>query len=148
MGKLTMNAGLFAFKANQAGTQADNFIALNFRYPKGVTAEGLEIGVERTVGMEGATVTRNDRNMEPHYVPADDPLVETLLAVYEEHTGEKGFEQIIGGGIRPSIETRRCLWRNVPGYVDTMHQANEFMSLDDLFNAAVIYADAIYRLAK
>ena len=57
MGKLTMNAGLFAFKANQAGTQADNFIALNFRYPKGVTAEGLEIGVERTVGMEGATVT-------------------------------------------------------------------------------------------
>jgi acetylornithine deacetylase/succinyl-diaminopimelate desuccinylase-like protein len=35
-----------------------------------------------------------------------------------------------------------------PGYVDTMHQANEFMSLDDLFNAAVIYADAIYRLAK
>ncbi len=53
MGKLTMNAGLFAFKANQAGTQADNFIALNFRYPKGVTAEGLEIGVERTIGMEG-----------------------------------------------------------------------------------------------
>ena len=46
MGKLTMNAGLFAFKANQSGVQADNFIALNFRYPQGVTAEGLEIGIE------------------------------------------------------------------------------------------------------
>ena len=50
--------------------------------------------------------------------------------------------------------TARLLKRGVaygamfPGYVDTMHQANEFMSLDDLFNAAVIYADAIYRLAK
>ena len=32
-----------------------------------------------------------------------------------------------------------------PGYTDTMHQANEFMELDDLFRAA-IYADAIYRL--
>lgn len=149
MGKLTMNAGLFAFKANQAGTQADNFIALNFRYPKGVTAEGLEIGVERTVGMEGATVTRNDRNMEPHYVPADDPLVETLLAVYEEHTGEKGFEQIIGGGTYGRLLKRGVAYGAMfPGYVDTMHQANEFMSLDDLFNAAVIYADAIYRLAK
>ena len=52
-----MNAGLFAFKANQSGVQADNFIALNFRYPQGVTAEGLEIGIEKTVGMEGATVT-------------------------------------------------------------------------------------------
>ncbi|ESU75385.1 Aminoacyl-histidine dipeptidase [Enterococcus faecalis CBRD01] len=35
-----------------------------------------------------------------------------------------------------------------PGYTDTMHQANEFMELDDLFRAAAIYADAIYRLAK
>ena len=48
--------------------------------------------------MEGATVTRNERNMEPHYVPIDDPLVKTLLEVYEEHTGQKGYEQIIGGG--------------------------------------------------
>ena len=35
-----------------------------------------------------------------------------------------------------------------PDYIDTMHQANEFMDLDDLFNATAIYADAIYRLAK
>lgn len=27
--------------------------------------------------------------MEPHYVPMDDPLVATLLQVYEDHTGEK-----------------------------------------------------------
>lgn len=149
MGKLTMNAGLFAFKENQAGTQADNFIALNFRYPKGVTAEGLEIGIERTLGMQGATITRNDRNMEPHYVPLEDPLVATLLQVYEDHTGEKGYEQIIGGGTYGRLLERGVAYGAMfPGYTDTMHQANEFMSLDDLFNAAVIYADAIYRLAK
>ena len=36
--------------------------------------------------------------MEPHYVPMDDPLVATVLQVYKDHTGEEGYEQIIGGG--------------------------------------------------
>lgn len=149
MGKLTMNAGLFAFKANQDGVQADNFVTLNFRYPKGVTAEGLEIGVDSTLGMEGASVTRNERNMLPHYVPEDDPLVATLLQVYEDHTGEKGYEQIIGGGTYGRLLERGVAYGAMfPGYTDTMHQANEFMTVDDLLRATAIYADAIYRLAK
>lgn len=149
MGKLTMNAGLFAFKANQEGIQADNFITLNFRYPKGVTAEGLEISVDRSLGMEGASITRNERNMEPHYVPENDPLVATLLSVYEDHTGEKGYEQIIGGGTYGRLLERGVAYGAMfPGYTDTMHQANEFMTLDDLLRATAIYADAIYRLAK
>ena len=32
--------------------------------------------------------------------------------------------------------------------IDTMHQANEFIALDDLFRAAAIYAEAIYELIK
>lgn len=148
MGKLTMNAGLFAFNANE-DLQADNFVALNFRYPQGVTAEGLEIGLDNKVGMEGATITRSERNMEPHYVPMDDPLVATLLQVYEDHTGEKGYEQVIGGGTFGRLLKRGVAYGAMfPGYTDTMHQANEFMALDDLWRATVIYADAIYRLAK
>ena len=87
MGKLTMNAGLFAFEEN--GTEEANFINMNFRFPKGVTVDGLQSDIEQTVGQEGATVTRGARVMEPHYVPMDDPLVATLLQVYEDHTGEK-----------------------------------------------------------
>ena len=83
-------------------------------------------------------------------MPIDDPLVKTLLEVYEEHTGQKGYEQIIGGGTYGRLLKRGVAYGgDVPRlHTDTMHQANEFMSLDDLFNAAVIYADAIYRLAK
>jgi succinyl-diaminopimelate desuccinylase len=29
-----------------------------------------------------------------------------------------------------------------------MHQANEFIALDDLFRATAIYADAMYELLK
>ena len=35
-----------------------------------------------------------------------------------------------------------------PGYVNTMHQANEFTEVEDLYRAAAIYAEAIYELIK
>ena len=60
MGKLTMNAGLFAFKEN--GTEDDNFINMNFRFPQGVTVDGLESDILATVKEEGASVTRGARN--------------------------------------------------------------------------------------
>ncbi|MEL5940993.1 dipeptidase PepV, partial [Tetragenococcus halophilus] len=64
-------------------------------------------------------------------------------------TGEKGEEQIIGGGTYGRLLERGVAFGAMfPGAEDTMHQANEFMVLDDLYRAAVIYADAIYRLAK
>ncbi|MFY1066712.1 dipeptidase PepV [Enterococcus sp. AD013-P3] len=145
MGQLTMNAGLLKFGEDFE----DNYITLNFRYPTGVTADGLVEKITETVGADGAKVDREERDSAPHYVPMEDPLVETLLAVYEDHTGEKGYEQVIGGGTFGRLLERGVAYGAMfPGYTDTMHQANEFMSLDDLFNAAVIYADAIYRLAK
>lgn len=147
MGKLTMNAGLFAFAADQA--ESENYIALNFRYPKGVTADDLENELNNVVSKENASIVRGERNMAPHYVPENDPLVATLLQVYEDHTGEKGHEQIIGGGTYGRLLERGVAYGAMfPGYTDTMHQANEFMTLDDLLRAAAIYADAIYRLAK
>ena len=55
---------------------------MNFRFPKGVTVDGLENDIATTMKAEGATVTRGARVMEPHYVPMEDPLVATLLQVY------------------------------------------------------------------
>ena len=93
MGKLTMN-GIVNFDPENP---ENSLVTLNFRYPKGTSAEELQAKVQATVG-ETVTATQGDRNQEPHYVPVDDPLVATLLQVYEDHTGEKGQEQIIGGG--------------------------------------------------
>ncbi|MBP2099604.1 dipeptidase PepV [Enterococcus rivorum] len=146
MGQLTMNAGLFTFKKD---SEKGNSISLNFRYPKGTSAEVIEAGIKETIGKNEAIFEQGDRNQAPHYVPADDPLVETLLQVYEDHTGEKGAEKIIGGGTYGRLLKRGVAYGAMfPGYTDTMHQANEFMELEDLFRATAIYADAIYRLAK
>lgn len=146
MGQLTMNAGLFTFKND---SEKGNSISLNFRYPKGITAEAIEAKISQTIGNYVAAFQQGDRNQTPHYVPTDDPLVEILLQVYQDHTGHKGTEKIIGGGTYGRLLKRGVAYGAMfPGYTDTMHQANEFMALDDLFRATAIYADAIYRLAK
>lgn len=143
MGELTMNAGIFTFTPEKGGN-----IALNFRYPTGVTAEGLEIKTEAALSEFGITIAKSAGKL-PHYVPADDPLVKTLLDVYEKHTGLKGHERSIGGGTYGRLLERGVAYGALfPDSIDTMHQANEFLALDDLFRATAIYADAIYELIK
>ena len=92
MGELTMNAGVFNF----AKESEDNTIALNFRYPQGVDTDAIKAGLEKLEGPKA--VSLSEHGHVPHYVPVDDPMVETLLSVYEKQTGLKGHEQIIGGG--------------------------------------------------
>ena len=55
-------------------------------------------------------------------------MVETLLSVYEKQTGLKGHEQIIGGGTFGRLLKRGVAYGAMfPGYVNTMHQANELL---------------------
>ncbi|MFC0234305.1 dipeptidase PepV [Vagococcus entomophilus] len=142
MGDLTMNPGLFSFEDNQK----ENMVALNFRFPKGISPEDLEKAI---LGKVKNIKLKRGRTQEPHYVPVTDPLVATLLDVYEEHTGLKGHEQVIGGGTFGRLLDRGVAYGAMfPHSIDTMHQDNEFMAVDDIVNAAVIYADAIYRLIQ
>ena len=143
MGELTMNAGVFHFNKESA----DNTIALNFRYPQGVDVDGIKAGLEKLEGPK--EVTLSEHGHVPHYVPVSDPMVQTLLSVYEKHTGLKGEEQIIGGGTFGRLLKRGVAYGAMfPGYVNTMHQANEFTEVEDLYRAAAIYAEAIYELIK
>lgn len=147
MGDLTMNPGVMQFEA-KTGEAKDNFIVLNFRFPKGTSPKEITKGIEAHVDTDKVVIDQG-RTQEPHYVPVDDPLVKTLLDVYEEYTGDKGSEKVIGGGTFGRLLERGVAYGAMfPDSIDTMHQANEFMALDDLMRSAVIYADAIYRLAK
>ncbi|HGR9592677.1 TPA: dipeptidase PepV [Streptococcus pneumoniae] len=142
MGALSMNAGVFRFDE----TSADNTIALNIRYPKGTSPEQIKSILEN---LPVASVSLSEHGHTPHYVPMEDPLVQTLLNVYEKQTGLQGHEQVIGGGTFGRLLERGVAYGAMfPDSIDTMHQANEFIALDDLFRAAAIYAEAIYELIK
>ena len=143
MGALSMNAGVFKFDRNSD----NNTITLNFRYPQGTDAQTIKAELEKLNGV--TKVILSDHEHTPHYVPADDPLVATLLSVYEKQTGLKGYEQVIGGGTFGRLLKRGVAFGAMfPDYVNTMHQANEFADVEDLYRAAAIYAEALYELIK
>ncbi|EHI69420.1 dipeptidase PepV [Streptococcus ictaluri] len=143
MGALSMNAGVFKFDKEAT----DNTIALNFRYPKGIDANIIKKGLEQLPGV--ASVTLSEHEHTPHYVTMEDELVSTLLYVYEKQTGLKGYEQVIGGGTFGRLLKRGVAFGAMfPGDENTMHQANEYMPLDNIFRSAAIYAEAIYELIK
>ena len=142
MGPLSMNAGVFRFDA----ASSDNTIALNIRYPKGTSPEKIQ---EQLSSLISGQVTLSKHGHTPHYVPMEDPLVATLLDVYEKQTGLRGHEQVIGGGTFGRLLERGVAYGAMfPGWTDTMHQANEFADVEDLYRAAAIYAEAIYELIR
>lgn len=143
MGDLSLNVGI----ANYSLTEGASIDA-NFRFPIGTDPETILAAIKRHVTEYNVTVT-TDEGKEPHYVSADDPLVKTLLEVYENQTGEKGTEMTIGGGTYGRLMPRGVAYGALfPDSIDTMHQANEFLSIRDLVRATAIYAEAIYRLTR
>lgn len=143
MGDLTMNSGIFTFKADKGGQ-----IALNFRFPKGMTEVDIKRGLENVTNEMNVAIEAG-RLQGPHYVSPEDPLVKTLLGVYTKQTGEKAEGLVVGGGTYGRLLKRGVAFGAMfPGVPDTMHQANEFIPLDDVLKAASIYAEGIYELIK
>ncbi|GEK28383.1 dipeptidase PepV [Furfurilactobacillus siliginis] len=141
MGALSLNIGILRF-ADQAGS-----VTLNFRFPKNTSAEVITESVAKAAAENHGTATAG-RAMVPHYVPADDPLVQTLLNVYHDQTGLPAKEEVVGGGTYGRLMKRGVAFGAMfPGTPDTMHQPNEFIPVDDLYRAAAIYAQGIAELA-
>lgn len=86
--------------------------------------------------------------LAPLYVPKDSELVSTLMAIYQEKTGDTSPAMSSGGATfartMPNCVAFGALF---PGAEQTEHQANERASLDDFYRAVDIYAETIYRLA-
>lgn len=142
MGTTSMNAGVWSFDENGQGK-----IALNFRFPQGNSPERIQEILAKLDGVDEVELSKH--GSVPHYVPMSDPLVSTLIDVYEKHTGLKGYETIIGGGTFGRLFERGVAYGAMfEGEEDTMHQANEYKPVENILKAAAIYAEAIYELAK
>ncbi|PMB83957.1 dipeptidase PepV [Dolosicoccus paucivorans] len=143
MGPLSANVGLVNYN-DQEGTN----VTVNLRFPEGITPQEILERAQETLKDLPFEVAMSDFK-EPHYVPADDPLVQTLLDVYHDHTGLPAHEMTIGGGTFGRLLPKGVAYGALfPDSIDTMHQANEFIAIEDLLKATAIYADAIYRLTR
>ena len=144
MGEVSMNVGIANYDS-QTGIMID----ANFRFPEGTNPEAMAESIQAVVVKYPSLSFEMPTSKAPHYVPADDPMVETLLAVYHDQTGLEAHEQSIGGGTYGRLMPRGVAYGALfPDSIDVMHQANEFMAIQDLLRATAIYAEAIYRLTR
>lgn len=142
MGELTMNVGIMKFDMQNGGS-----VNTNFRYPKGTDDKQILAKLEAAAGKLNGNV-KEINNMETHYVNPDDPIVSTLMHVYQEQTGDMDSKpEVVGGGTYARLMKRGVAFGALfPNTQDTMHQANEFQPIDDLIKAMAIYGQSIYEL--
>lgn len=145
MHDLSMNVGIQRFIDGQ-----DGFVNTNFRYPQNTTADAIEKHVAQSLPVGFDAVAKQEGHAQvPHYVPGNDPLVQTLLQVYREHTGLPADEQVIGGGTFGRLLKRGVAFGAMfEGTPDTMHQADEFYPVADLTRAMAIFGQAMYELSN
>ena len=142
MGQIASSSTLFAYEHDGKALMKNNV-----RYPQGTDPDTM---VKQVMAKFGGILDVSYNGFEePHYVPGDDPLVQTLLKVYEKQTGNKGHEVVIGGGTYGRLFKRGVAFGAQPeNGAMVMHAANEYMMVKDLIDSIAIYAEAIYELTK
>ncbi|SHH91125.1 succinyl-diaminopimelate desuccinylase [Sporobacter termitidis DSM 10068] len=136
-GPLTLNFGVLSL--GPTGFTA-NF---DCRSPKCATEENLYDVTVRA--LTGAGFTVSDIQKTPcHHTPAESPLVQTLLKVYEDYTGNKGECISLGGQTYVhDIDGGVAFGPSFPGVDNRLHGADEFISRNDLILSAKMYTQAI-----
>ena len=142
-GKLTFNAGKLTI------TPEEERLGIDMRIP--VTADVAQVTARlREVAASFGLRYGERASMPALYVPLDHPLVNTLLAVYREVTGDADAQPIAIGGGTYARAMPNCVayGPNFPGRPETAHQADEHVILEDLYRAMAVYAEAVYRLTR
>ncbi len=76
-------------------------------------------------------------------------LIQTLCAVYDEYTGEQHEPIAIGGGTYArALKRGAAFGPEIDGEEVTIHQANEYITIDRIDMMITLYKNALERLAK
>ncbi|MGT2933074.1 dipeptidase [Streptococcus catagoni] len=123
-------------------------IRLDIRIPVLADKEKLVEELSTKAKEYGLTYKEFDY-LAPLYVPLESELVTTLMDVYREKTGDQRPAMSSGGATfartMPNCVAFGALF---PDSVQTEHQENENIVLEDAYKAMDIYAEAIYRLTR
>ncbi len=140
-GKLNFNVGVININQDEVK------LTINIRYPATMKENQIYDGIESV--NEGYNIDRVD-HLAPLYVPVDHPLVEVLMDVYREFTGDQKGKPLVIGGATYARTVPNCVAFGpvFPGQDAVEHQPNEFIYIDSMIQSTKMYAEAIYRLCK
>lgn len=139
-GSLTVNLGTITLNQRRADA------VLNIRYP--VTWSWQEIDEKISSAMKAPGVTTEVmEHMAPLYLPKDHFLIQSLLRVYEEQTGQRTEPLAIGGGTYArAVPNAAAFGAQFPGRPELAHQRDEYIEIEDLMLHTKLYAHAVVAL--
>lgn len=124
-------------------------LTINIRYP--VTSDDEEVFSKMMPIFDQYNIGIVKLNhQKPIYIPADDPLIVTLMEVYRKNTGDMDSQPLVigGGTYARSMEKAVAFGMTFPGEPELAHQKNESLSIDHLMTGTKIFAESIYELTK
>lgn len=127
----------------------EEIINIDIRIPVTVDKEMVWQKLLLLAKTYGFTVRENDY-LASIYTPLDAPLVKTLMAAYQEVTGDMTSEALSSGGATYARAMDNCVAYGAafPTSKETEHQPNEFINLEELKTAMSVYATAFSKLLK
>ncbi|VEU82375.1 dipeptidase PepV [Acholeplasma hippikon] len=142
MGELTVNWGTLKTEGNRFE------IVLNLRYPNGVNYQKDVFEHIETLLIEDYKVTV-EHHQKLLYKDPNSHLIKTLMGIYKKHTGDESPAISIGGGtFARATDNVVAFGPHFPGKPTYIHQKDEFIDIDDLITATIIYTESFYELAK
>ncbi|HWQ84393.1 MAG TPA: Sapep family Mn(2+)-dependent dipeptidase, partial [Anaerolineales bacterium] len=141
-GRLKCNVGML-----ELGDQAR--LSLDLRIPVSVEKDWVVSRLQPAGERYGFSYQEREW-LAPLYMPLDHFLIQTLLQVYREVTGDYESQPFTAGGATYARAMPNCVAFGAvfPDRPKVEHQPNEHIRLDDLFQAMQIYAQALYALTR
>lgn len=142
-GGLTLNVG----KSNINNKEAR--ITVNVRYPVTISEDIIYDKLMETLSEYDLGIVKS-MIQKAIYFTEENPLIQQLMSIYKEHTGDlESKAAIIGGGTYArAMKNFVAFGPAFPGDEEIAHQKDEYMEIDKLMKAGAIYAHAIYELTK
>jgi predicted dipeptidase len=140
-GKLKCNVG----KIELGGKER---LSIDIRIP--VTVQKDEVVSKLSAAAAGYGLDYHEFDwLAPIYVPLDHPLIETLMRVYREVSGDMVSEPVSSGGATYARAFDNCVAFGAltSDELLTEHQPDERAVMDNLYKSMEIYAQAVYELA-
>ncbi len=141
-GNLTMNLGVI--KGDENGIE----VKLNYRYPVTCTFEECYPIVVSAFSDAGFKETFL-QHKKALYMAPDCPLVQTLLKVYEDYTGQEAHPKCIGGGTYAKMIPNILAFGPIfPGDEVREHKPDEYLETGRLLDNAKILCKAIEAISN
>lgn len=141
-GKLTMNVGTVRTENGRV------ILAVDVRNPVTFTAKEVLEPVRAAAEPYGFEVKLTE-DLAPVYMDKNGKVIESLLSVYREATGDHTEPTVIGGGTYArAMKNIVAFGPMFPGRELTEHQKNEYLLAEDFYAIRDIYRAAMEKLAN